>query len=235
MEQFLQQVASGSAARVEMTKHGKRAFYSVSELRDRYDPKMTLATFTAAVRQCVPADAPKGSGAVALHGTKKEISFAIAGERRDTCFSCTRSMPPVTSGPVTSYFGDIKKHLLQHIAASESVVGCVAWLTERSLRRALAEKGARIVVNNDRYNRPLGDREGLLEIIRLPSAKSKALMHNKFLVFLDASGRPYAVWTGSFNFSGNASRSLENAVYIDDAAIAQAYHQAWSSVCSYAL
>ncbi len=41
--------------------------------------------------------------------------------------------------------------------------------------------------------------------------------------FHPAKVRPYAVWTGSFNFTHNASRSFENAVYIEDEKIAQAY------------
>ena len=54
-------------------------------------------------------------------------------------------------------------------------------------------------------------------------------MHHKFLVFLHRSGpgasevKPKAVWTGSFNFSRNATESLENAVYIEDEQIAEAY------------
>lgn len=60
--------------------------------------------------------------------------------------------------------------------------------------------------------------------------------HHKFLVFLRADEMPedgwdyhtqtyspYAVWTGSFNFTDNAASSFENAVYIEDDEIAQAY------------
>jgi hypothetical protein len=67
-------------------------------------------------------------------------------------------------------------------------------------------------------------------------------MHNKFLVFCeeDISTESYsdgvdeehwesvkvvpkAVWTGSFNVTKNATFSLENAVLIDNAAVAEAY------------
>lgn len=232
MEQFLDTVRREGGGTIEMTKTGKRMFYALSSLRDRYDATMSLAAFSAALK---PFATPRGAGPLSIHTTKKQVSFSIAGETRDTCFSCTRDVAPVTSGPVTCYFGGIKKHLLAHIAASARVVGCVAWLTDRALRHALAEKGGEVVVNNDKYNRPLGDREGMLEILRLPSAKSRAIMHNKFLVFLDARGKSYAVWTGSFNFSGNASRSLENAVYISDPVIANSYHEAWESMRGYCL
>jgi hypothetical protein len=68
-------------------------------------------------------------------------------------------------------------------------------------------------------------------------------MHHKFLVFcrLKTTGKsaadipyeeiePYAVWTGSFNPTINASNSLENAVVITDANIAQAYFNEWKSI-----
>lgn len=52
-------------------------------------------------------------------------------------------------------------------------------------------------------------------------------MHNKFFVLCkedeDGNYHPYAVWTGSYNPTFNASNSLENAVIIRDKAIADAY------------
>ncbi len=51
-------------------------------------------------------------------------------------------------------------------------------------------------------------------------------MHNKFIVCLRESPEgfsPYAVWTGSFNFTELSRHSLENALIVRDAAIAQAY------------
>src|SRR5205085_648503 len=67
------------------------------------------------------------------------------------------------------------------------------------------------------------------------SAKSAAFprMHNKFLVFCKAAitdeedtyeiYRPYAVWTGSFNLTYNASNSLENSILIRDERISTAF------------
>lgn len=80
-------------------------------------------------------------------------------------------------------------------------------------------------------------------------------MHHKFLVFCrygklvetsishDPKGieepyveyefippKPYAVWTGSFNFTENSTRSLENALYITDPVIASAYYDEWARV-----
>jgi phosphatidylserine/phosphatidylglycerophosphate/cardiolipin synthase-like enzyme len=72
-------------------------------------------------------------------------------------------------------------------------------------------------------------------------------MHNKFLVFgsivinsdSDIEGTkdnreigfsPTAVWTGSFNFTNNAIFSFENALYITDPEIVQAYYQEWGHI-----
>lgn len=62
-------------------------------------------------------------------------------------------------------------------------------------------------------------------------------MHNKFLVFCKHERtnqdeklhiNPYAVWTGSFNFTQNSVYSLENAVYIEDKLIAERYFDEWA-------
>jgi len=68
-------------------------------------------------------------------------------------------------------------------------------------------------------------------------------MHNKFLVFCKvnhsaetASFRspyetvPYAVWTGSCNFSETAMQSFENAVLIESHPIANAYFNEWGQI-----
>jgi hypothetical protein len=84
-------------------------------------------------------------------------------------------------------------------------------------------------------------------------------MHNKFLIFCDHDTidvivtnpiavknglpeswcdmevevdilRPYAVWTGSFNITKNAVKSLENALYITDLKIVDAYYSEWSQL-----
>ena len=71
-------------------------------------------------------------------------------------------------------------------------------------------------------------------------------MHHKFVVFCKYepgigpdlfSGQygfiePYGVWTGSFNFTYNSTKSLENAVYIADEHLAQAYFSEWGQVAA---
>lgn len=62
-------------------------------------------------------------------------------------------------------------------------------------------------------------------------------MHNKFLIFCDSQNRnnqciiyPRSVWTGSFNLTENATQSLENAVYIRDPKIVEAYYYNWQHI-----
>lgn len=68
-------------------------------------------------------------------------------------------------------------------------------------------------------------------------------MHHKFIVFckrpLRTSGlhavcrkwpEPYAVWTGSFNFTRNGGNSLENAVYIHDSKLSDAFYREWEQI-----
>lgn len=50
-----------------------------------------------------------------------------------------------------------------------------------------------------------------------------SMMHHKYLVFMDDNGKTLAVWTGSFNFTKNASKSLENVQIIYNKKVADAY------------
>jgi hypothetical protein len=64
--------------------------------------------------------------------------------------------------------------------------------------------------------------------------------HHKFVVFCKLQEgedeytfpyiTPYAVWTGSFNFSKTASASFENSLVVTDTRIVQAYYQEWGQV-----
>lgn len=78
--------------------------------------------------------------------------------------------------------------------------------------------------------------------VRSPSKSSVApRMHHKFAVFAQHTGydddasrscpwRPYAVWTGSFNWTNNGSNSLENAILSRDARLVAAYYAEFQQV-----
>ena len=77
------------------------------------------------------------------------------------------------------------------------------------------------------------------------SAKSTAFprSHHNFVVFckftkVDINDEvydvilPYGVWTGSYNFTKNAGRSFENALYIEDQTIVDAYMAEYAQIFS---
>jgi len=55
-------------------------------------------------------------------------------------------------------------------------------------------------------------------------------MHHKFAVFCSSGFSPFAVATGSFNWTFNSAKSLENLVVVRDGAVAGAYLQEWSQI-----
>jgi hypothetical protein len=66
-------------------------------------------------------------------------------------------------------------------------------------------------------------------------------MHNKFLIFAKRNNNselthdeksiiPYAVWTGSYNITKNASMSFENALYITDSKIVNAFYKEFAQI-----
>jgi phosphatidylserine/phosphatidylglycerophosphate/cardiolipin synthase-like enzyme len=190
------------------------------------------------------------------------------------------------SGAVRCYFRGIREALLGHIGRFDYMVGCIAWLTDPGILRALATReGVSIIVQKEDFLRPDSDArpdlrklyeaiparlarwdiDGVLNDMSLQgggepfdaircvgnhnASKSPAAAraHHKFLVFADRepfvhNGRdnwdapccikPKAVWTGSFNFTVNAGRSLENAVLINDPVIARAYFNEFSQVAA---
>lgn len=189
------------------------------------------------------------------------------------------------------YFRDLAGHLIQHIDQAECVLGCVAWLTNRDVMKALLKKYVSIVVQKEDLWRPdvifdnsknpqsqssriqgrkasqmrriyeriidkcsmerysfsdsiisslnvCGDPS--LDAIRClgnhNSVKKPASprMHNKFLLFADFDEndqvKPYGVWTGSFNVTYNAGCSFENAVYLTEPDIVNAYYHEYAQI-----
>lgn len=68
-------------------------------------------------------------------------------------------------------------------------------------------------------------------------APASPRMHNKFLIFARVEKNqgslvpvPYAVWTGSFNLTVNATYSLENAIYITKPELVTAYYKEFGQI-----
>ncbi|WP_248581604.1 hypothetical protein [Nocardioides sp. InS609-2] len=174
-------------------------------------------------------------------------------------------------GVCTAHFGELHGPLLDFIAGSEVIVGCVAWITSGRILDALATRPVALVVQKENWwkktdtrgqtlaGRYAGLTGGLAASAFPPPLATKTfrgkpvpndlvlapiscigysraqsrfapLMHHKFIVRcrIEKTGAvevlvPLAAWTGSFNFSGNANDSFENALEIHDPVIAAAY------------
>jgi hypothetical protein len=183
---------------------------------------------------------------------------------------------------VTVLFKHLESSLIHCIDGADIVVGCIAWLTNKSILEALSKKaGVALVVQKEDFLRPDIDApsrfasslrrlyrslpgtltryddslsktrlhmmsccsDPTIEAVRCVgnhnSDKCPAFprMHHKFVVFCRLTGvrdqfQPYAVWTGSFNFTENATRSFENALILRDPDIVEAYFQEFGQVAA---
>lgn len=199
-----------------------------------------------------------------------------------------------SDGRTQVLFDNLEEHAVNFIQRYNLILGCVAWLTNRQILAALAEKhGVAIVVQKEDFLRPddysyrvndwklqLRDmysalspvpwrfaiqslarrlnygRELEIEPVRCVGNYNRdkkpafPRMHHKFMIGCEMTGgtisepddygwvhevepvkvTPRAVWTGSFNFTENATRSLENAVIMHDPEIVSAYLDEYSHV-----
>jgi len=141
--------------------------------------------------------------------------------------------PP--AAPPEVVFEGIADRLCTLVRSAHSVVGAMAWLSDRPLLAALAgcAGGVDLIVTNDKNNnrlaalyRQLPARPGAAWPVRRlgpGSGRYRPFMHHKFLVGLDAEGRPLWCSTGSYNGTAHSRRSLENILILYDQAVAQAY------------
>jgi len=74
-------------------------------------------------------------------------------ERPLTDFS--REVDLNESSIIAAHFQDLEGALIRYIAEADAVVGCVAWLTNLNVLRALASKfGVSIIVQKEEFLRP---------------------------------------------------------------------------------
>ena len=197
----------------------------------------------------------------------------------------TLAAKPITTGNTTVYFRDLESHLISHINNADAVIGCVAWLTSKTIIEALSHKNpVSLVVQKEDFLRPdIGSRDGWATELRRRYDKLRCTwgrfsmpgivswlstfsdpsiqpircvgnhnrdknpafprMHHKFIVLCrtvvskededtEFHLEPYAVWTGSFNFTENGTRSLENALLITEKDIIDAYVDEWARIVS---
>ena len=139
-----------------------------------------------------------------------------------------------TSARVSTYFSSLTEVVERHIReCAGPIQGCIAWLTEPSLVRALSENtyGSTIIVTNDARRR-LTSSCGKLKVLRVGTASGRfrPLMHHKFVVLCDAQGAPASVLTGSFNFTAHSALNCETLMHIESREMARHFSSCFASV-----
>ena len=143
---------------------------------------------------------------------------------------------PHSRGGVRIFFRPehILGHLKRKIMGAHYVVGCVAWCSNPDLLDALRRsKGVSLVINYDRtlirkhreqYTR-LTPMAGAKTAVYYVRGGGRALMHHKFMVYLDEDKRPVSVTTGSWNWTKQSMKNLEHIVSINDPETAARFMQ----------
>lgn len=106
--------------------------------------------------------------------------------------------------------------VLDFIRCSDSVIGCVAWLTNPDVIVALTRlRMSQIVVTADTvHNRRSLDlqRAGVRQI-GAARGRYRSLMHHKFIVRI-TDGQPTHVLLGSYNFTRRSNNNLGESVIV---------------------
>ena len=122
-----------------------------------------------------------------------------------------------------------------------STVGCIAWLSHPLILREIGKKPTAIVVTNDKANwrkpvremykklRPLEGERKAIKFVGDRKGMYRCKMHHKFLIGLH-NGTPQWLLFGSFNFSKQATKNLENIMMIQDPEIAATYYDEWQRI-----
>tara|TARA_B110000858_G_C17768351_1_gene458217 strand:+ start:462 stop:1031 length:570 start_codon:yes stop_codon:yes gene_type:complete len=122
------------------------------------------------------------------------------------------------------------------------VVGCVAWLSNKRILKAMAKKkGICIICTKDRLTKRRKNQNaysslkpcfqgGVIRVVGEGRGRYKSLMHHKFLVGLDAERQPLWVVNGSFNMTENALNNIENCMELQDPDIAESFFQEFKRI-----
>ena len=138
----------------------------------------------------------------------------------------------------------IKSSVIRMVNKKETcfVVGCIAWLSNKDILKAMAtKKGCCIVCTKDRMTKGIRNQQaysnikpaypgGVIRVVGEGRGWHKSLMHHKFLVGLDSDGKPFWVTNGSFNMTEHATTNLENLMIMEDPDVALCYFEEFKRV-----
>jgi phosphatidylserine/phosphatidylglycerophosphate/cardiolipin synthase-like enzyme len=130
---------------------------------------------------------------------------------------------------VLPHFSQIESTLCRYFSQADEVRVCVAWLSSQPILDVLSTVESQLVITWQRKLTPgsfeydpalvKAMKQAVSEIYMYPA---DVTMHNKFAILL-RDQLPYAVITGSYNYTIKAVDNCENIVYIESDDIATTY------------
>jgi hypothetical protein len=142
---------------------------------------------------------------------------------------------------VQSHFENIEMKILQYLKLCDGAKICAAWFTSEKLVEQLSVMGEigliigtteKLTPGNPEYKGQwvhtlLRDLPNMVYVYQ--GAAGRGMMHNKFIILLQEN-QPYAVITGSFNYTYSANTNWENIVYIESEEIALSYLEEYNKI-----
>jgi phosphatidylserine/phosphatidylglycerophosphate/cardiolipin synthase-like enzyme len=167
---------------------------------------------------------------------KKSIKKANYAVSRAPNLNLMRENPASTHlrtvNNVTVSFNNHTERVKALIDEAAVVKGCLCWLTSKTLIDALARcKGVSLVISRGKMARAMKERYKALKTVSARGAvrvlgaegKHNSLLHHKFAIGYNNSGKALWLCTGSFNWSKKASGNLENLMIFRDANVIKAF------------
>lgn len=131
------------------------------------------------------------------------------------------------------YFNDIERNICNLIKGADKIYLCSAWFSNTNIAELFHDIEAELIIGQTEFNSK-SYLNNLTQCVELYIWKDKdVLMHSKFIVFcknINDNEHPYAVWTGSYNFTNKAETNIENGMYIIDDNIAKSYMDEWNKI-----
>ena len=156
------------------------------------------------------------------------------------------SVKDLTKAMVRPVFRNIEQEIIEKIQQSTVIVGCIAWLTSIPILEALQGKSVQFIVQQEDWLRPDSNEWSLSrqrdlygKLTGISNYVADASFCASFKIQpIRLSGKPKKdnavefdmAWTGSYNFTANATKSLENGMFIKSDEILNAYWIEWRQV-----
>jgi phosphatidylserine/phosphatidylglycerophosphate/cardiolipin synthase-like enzyme len=130
---------------------------------------------------------------------------------------------------IECHFNNIENEIIKYIKNADKVLICSAWCSSRPILDCLSLIDSTLIITyQTKYIKGYSDYNKLeldilkQSVINLYMSSSITTMHNKYII-LYRDEIPHSVITGSYNFTIQAVKNMENIVYIEDADIAKKY------------